>query len=244
MDASDATPGKPELDQGVLDTLRLAEMEKLQLSCELHDGLLQQVVGMRMQVEALRRRLQTGSLVDSDSMIAELVLVERSLIAAIDHGRKWIGELRGNVDLKIASLVRILEQSVHEARSQWPGFQILADLDPAIDLANLSEPMKTAILRIAQESIRNACRHSGGKEVVLSASYDPDSNQWMMEIQDNGRGFDVGHLPEDHYGVLGMRTRAELIGAHFAVESKQGMGSKVLLQLSLPPSRRIGGAAV
>lgn len=234
MEPSRSGTESRDLSREVCDTLHLAELERLQLSCELHDGFLQLLVGLRMQIEALRRRLHAGSSEGVSSFVSDLVQVERSLISAIDHGRKWIGELRGNVDLKTASLVGILGHAVHEARSQWPALQILADLDPAIDRPPLQEPVKNAVLRIAQESIRNACRHSGANEVVLSASYDPEYRQWTMEVQDNGRGFDPHQLPSDHYGVLGMRTRAELIGAALTIESQKGKGTKVLLKLDLP----------
>ena len=101
MEPSRSGTESRDLSREVCDTLHLAELERLQLSCELHDGFLQLLVGLRMQIEALRRRLHAGSSEGVSSFVSDLVQVERSLISAIDHGRKWIGELRGNVDLKI-----------------------------------------------------------------------------------------------------------------------------------------------
>jgi signal transduction histidine kinase len=84
------------------------------------------------------------------------------------------------------------------------------------------------LLRIAREAISNSVRHSGARtiEVVLAWA----DEQLQLIIKDDGHGFDRQH-PEDrpvgHYGLIGMRERAALIGADFDLASRPGHGTAI-----------------
>ncbi len=71
-----------------VDPLRLAELERLQFSCELHDGLLQYLVGAKLATEALRGQLQASHITAFSSQLAA---IEQMLSKGIREGREWIG---------------------------------------------------------------------------------------------------------------------------------------------------------
>lgn len=223
MESSGQSNDQPSLAPGPLE---LAEIERLQMSCELHDGLLQQVIAARWLVESLAQRLAQEPISGADLQVS-LGEVEELLSQAVRVGRNWIGELRGSNDWPRINVGQSLLRVAEEARKQWPGFQIRTDVDPSMDQVEFPAGVQVAIVRIAQESIRNACRHSRGSEVILSAEIDPTEGRLNLEVRDDGCGFDPNSLPADHFGVLGMRTRANLIGARLRIESKPKRGTLI-----------------
>ena len=86
------------------------------------------------------------------------------------------------------------------------------------------------LLRIAQEAIANAVRHSGAKTVHVSLDGAPD--RVHLFVSDDGRGFDGGVAPPaGHYGLIGMKERAAHIGADLQLTSAPGRGTTVAVQV-------------
>lgn len=84
---------------------------------------------------------------------------------------------------------------------------------------------------IGREAIVNALAHSGGDKVEVEITY--DSRQFRLRVRDNGRGFDPKILEEggrpNHWGLQGMRERADKIGAQLKLWSRQATGTEVEL---------------
>ena len=86
------------------------------------------------------------------------------------------------------------------------------------------------LLRVTQEGLANALKHSGAKKITVALTYEP--SQVQLRLQDDGNGFDssnVGQANGGHFGLLDMRERAEKIGARFAQNSKTGSGTEITL---------------
>jgi len=84
------------------------------------------------------------------------------------------------------------------------------------------------LLRIAQEALTNALKHSGAREVTLALDHEPDVSR--LTVRDEGRGFhpdSVESAPGFHFGLLGMRERAAKIGADLSFTSTPGAGCTV-----------------
>lgn len=214
--------------------MQLAEMERLHFSCDLHDGLLQDLIAARMAVETLR--IQWKTLSPSD-VILQLALLETRLRNAVHEGRHWIGRLRGQSEAADASLDIMLHHMLTAVRAEWPKHLIIFDIDPDAKSIEFDRATKFSILRIAHESIRNAARHSGVDQILVSIDRNESNGTWQMEVVDQGKGFDVESLPEDHYGVLGMRLRAKLLGAELSIHSTPGKGTQVRLSVPLAIKR-------
>jgi signal transduction histidine kinase len=94
------------------------------------------------------------------------------------------------------------------------------------------------LLRIGQEAITNAVRHSGGSRIQVRLDYRPDNV--VLSVADDGRGFDYARTasqPNGHYGLITMKERAAEIGGTLAIESNAPAGTHV--RMVVPQSARV-----
>jgi signal transduction histidine kinase len=85
----------------------------------------------------------------------------------------------------------------------------------------------------------NVERHADAREVVVR--WEVHDGLARLEVTDDGSGFELAGVVGDHYGLVGMRERADAIGAHLAIESGPGQGTRVAVELTLKeqtPERR------
>jgi signal transduction histidine kinase len=99
----------------------------------------------------------------------------------------------------------------------------------------LAHEVELAVYRIAQEALNNIVRHSKAGRAELHISFGEKESK--LEVSDNGIGFDMPKSPTDfaangHFGLLGIRERAELIGACLEVESSPGKGTRLQVVMS------------
>jgi len=98
----------------------------------------------------------------------------------------------------------------------------------------LSETIEENLLRIAQESLTNVIKHSGATAASIELDY--GAQNVMLEIQDNGRGFEQEKSAgpsEGHFGLLGISERAKRLGGELSVSSEIGRGTKVRVQVPI-----------
>ena len=103
-----------------------------------------------------------------------------------------------------------------------------------LTLFELAAALENEVVRIAQEAVANAIRHSGASRVWLDLRYHP--NELTLTVCDNGIGFQVTDttLPaKGHFGLQGMRERADQIGGTLNVESSPESGTTVTLRVPL-----------
>jgi signal transduction histidine kinase len=101
----------------------------------------------------------------------------------------------------------------------------------------LSAEVELALYRIAQEALNNVMHHAGAEHVMLQITFDKDIR---LEVTDNGVGFVVPKSPTEfapsgHFGLLGMRERADRIGGRLEVESEIGKGTRLCVRLGTSP---------
>ena len=98
----------------------------------------------------------------------------------------------------------------------------------------LNPIVRAEVYRIADEGVRNACRHAAARQITLEISF--DARQFRVRVRDDGRGIDDevirSRAPAGHFGLQGMRERAELVGGRLEVWSKTGSGTQI--QLTIP----------
>ncbi|CAN5575532.1 hypothetical protein BH10ACI4_BH10ACI4_20800 [soil metagenome] len=103
----------------------------------------------------------------------------------------------------------------------------------------LDRTIEDEMLRIAQEALANAVRHADAGSIQVRLAYLFDLA--TLEVVDDGRGFDVAQAPSSllgHFGLLGMRERAQKIGAIVVMESSVGHGTTIRVEKRL--TRRVG----
>jgi two-component system NarL family sensor kinase len=105
----------------------------------------------------------------------------------------------------------------------------------------LTSDVESNLLRISQEAITNAMKHSGGNEINVRLALDSDSVQ--VTVEDNGAGFDphVSTLSRG-FGLISMQERADRIGGDLTILTKPGAGTKVHLLLPLAYPKKAGTA--
>src|SRR5262249_11667224 len=93
-------------------------------------------------------------------------------------------------------------------------------------------PIRDDIHRIGSEALRNAFRHARAGRIEVEIRY--DDRQFQLRVRDDGQGIDAAVLAghhAGHFGLPGMRERAELIGGHLELWSETGMGTEVALTI-------------
>ena len=109
--------------------------------------------------------------------------------------------------------------------------EIAADLDAPPD--RLSDAQQTVVLRILQEALQNIRKHAQARSVGVATQI--EDWEWILEVRDDGRGFDVSSVAargRRNFGLQFMRERAELIEARLDVRSRPDGGT--VIRLAIP----------
>ena len=227
---SDSTPGTPTDVQ--MRIVEAQEAERARLAQEVHDGPAQVLSNAIFQVEFIER------VFDSDHPLArtELRFLRELLRRELGDVRGFIGQLRPPVLAELGLDGSIADTVATQAALS--GLHIAAALDASAE--GLGEAAQTVVLRVVQEALQNVRKHAAATDVVVATVV--DSGQWVLEVRDDGRGFDVGAVAargRRNFGLQFMRERAELIGAQFEVRSRPEAGTVV--RLAIPLTRKESG---
>ncbi len=202
------------------------EAERSRLAQEVHDGPAQALSNAIFQAEYIERVL------DQDVRLAatELRLLRELLRRELGDVRSFISQLRPPM-LDELGLDESIRDAIDHTTAQT-GLPIASDLSGSV--VGLSGAQQTVALRIVQESLQNVRKHAGASRVNVTTAV--DGPEWVLEIRDDGRGFDVGSAAargRRNFGLQFMRERAELIGARFEVRSGPDGGTVVRLAIPI-----------
>ena len=116
--------------------------------------------------------------------------------------------------------------------------QLRSGIDVGFEAVGGGIPLPTRIevglYRVAQEALTNIVSHAQAEHIFLQIEVSLD--QARLTIEDDGVGFDPDHIPEGHFGLVGMSERAHLLGGHLEVQSNLGAGTR--LQITIPMEQR------
>ena len=220
----------PDVDPRMSMALLAAqEQERSRLAEELHDGPAQALANAIFQTEILDRAVREDPVAARDEILALRRMLEREL----DTLRGYINQLRPSLG-EAAGLDDALRDSAG-AMSQRTGLPVDVRLE-ASDVY-LHEAARTVVLRVAQEALRNVAKHSGATRawVWTFESDDPDGRRWVLEVGDNGRGFDLAavaaHPNRRHFGLRFMRERSDLLGSQLSIQTSPAAGTVVRLTI-------------
>jgi signal transduction histidine kinase/ligand-binding sensor domain-containing protein len=193
--------------------------ERLRLSREIHDTLLQSLVGVALQCEALADEIGHDSPARD-----QFRRLRREVQDHIRDARQVIWNLRSP----------IVDENDLVARLQRVGNQAVAGTPISFTLhvdgaqKPCTDDVREQLLRIGQEAILNAVRHAHATQIDMQLEY--QDTTISLRVTDDGRGFSFDEVAFDagrHYGLLSMRERAETSGGRFRVTIRAGQGTTV-----------------
>jgi len=194
--------------------------ERVRLSRELHDTLLQGLVGVALQFDAIAADVETHA----PAMQRNFVRMRKQVEEYIREARQSIVDLRSQ-HLRRRDLVSALrEAGEHLTGDHAIRFELSVSGEPR----PCSRKVEDELLRIGQEAVNNAVRHAHPTVVHVGLTYTDAAV--ILQVTDDGCGFDHRLLVEaaaDHYGLISMRERAEEIGASLEITSEVNHGTNV-----------------
>ncbi|HVZ22240.1 MAG TPA: two-component regulator propeller domain-containing protein [Vicinamibacterales bacterium] len=204
--------------------------ERVRLSRELHDTLLQSLVGVVLQLEPIAKTVAAEPIVARN----QINRVRRQVEAYVREARESIKNLRSPL-LKARSLATALQEFGREAVGHTSATFAVAVTGTAV----LPHDIESELFRIGQEAITNAVRHAGASHIDLSL--DLTGEIVIMRVTDDGAGFvyDPRAVPDDHYGLITMRERTEELHGVLRITTAVGRGTVVEVSVPTePPFRR------
>lgn len=204
-------------------TVRFEERlaERTRIAQDLHDTLLQGLVSASMQLHVANDHLAV------DSPAKPLVgRVMQLMTQVIDEGRDAVRGLRstsGNADGLEAAFLRAAQEFGNE---QVKDYRVIVEGAPR----ELHPIIRDEAYRIGREALANAFRHSHANKIEVQLEY--STKHLRILVRDDGTGIDQQVLQtgkDGHWGLAGMRERAESIGARLKVLSRPNAGTEVEL---------------
>jgi signal transduction histidine kinase/ligand-binding sensor domain-containing protein len=199
--------------------------ERTRLSREIHDTLLQNMIGVALQFDEL-----------AESVGALSADARNKLIRARKQAEGHIREARQSIwDLRSPSLERrelttalrdVMARTLQDTTIQFEATTVGTP-------RQFSAQIENALLRIGQEAVTNSMRHANASHIRVELRFDQEGV--VLGIHDNGCGFDVPDTiaaMNGHYGLISMQERAEDIEARFSIVSSKGQGTDV--EVSVP----------
>ncbi len=191
--------------------------ERNRLARDLHDTLAHSLAGLVVQLEAIEMLVKT----EPELAFTEVAKARQLAHTGLQEARQAIRDLRAN-PIEDFGLARALEREALDF-GERTGVQLdLCVTDPQPSLPN---DTAAQLLWMAQEAFHNIERHADAQ--CVSVALLQMNDQLSLRIADDGRGFAVGQVGENRFGLTGMRERAEMLKGQLCVNSTIGLGTQV-----------------
>jgi signal transduction histidine kinase len=206
---------------------RAGAAERARFARELHDGAVQSLIAVEMQVDVLRRHADAGKPIGS-----ELGRIQGLLREEVLKLRELMQQMKA-IDVDAQRLLGVLNDTVERfQRETGISARFVTDLE------GLDMPQRVCreILRIVQEGLVNVRKHSGARHALVRLG--ANHEKWSLTLEDDGKGFSFGgrynqdQLEEAGKGPMIIKERVRLIAGQLTVESNPGQGTR--LEISVP----------
>ena len=201
---------------------RAAQDARAAVGLDLHDSLQQSILGCKLMVEAATRGIESGS----GDGLQQLHVVIDDLAAAGIEVREVSKELTLPT-LRNCGLKAALEEAAYKLDGRVV-FDLVLSLE---DAPSLAFEVARDLLMFARQAIYNVQVHADASRVELTLRFDPRQGL-TLQVEDNGKGFDVAAVmrrPRDGLGLTSMRERIEMLGGQFSIVSNPGARRTVVL---------------
>jgi signal transduction histidine kinase len=208
--------------------IRAGALERARVARELHDGVIQSLIGLELEVDVLRRRPDAPTV----AIVERLSHIQRVLRQEVINLRELMQQMKP-VDIRPTQLLDFLVTMVDKFQRDTG---ISSRFVSTLQDISLPPRLCNQLARIVQEGLVNARKHSGARTVLVQLGQ--QDGRLRLAIDDDGRGFDFSGrltLPEldaVRKGPLIIKERVRTIGGELVVESVPGKGAR--LEVSLP----------
>jgi signal transduction histidine kinase len=225
-----------ELDQRVTERAhqieRLAQQaryaavarERLRIARDLHDTLAHSMMAMLTEVRVLRRLLASNP----EAMTEELARAEETAHQGLEEARAAIIQLRFN-PVRDAGLAAALGEFIKRFVERTG---IPVDYTSDAPARAFADERAETLFRIAEEAMRNVEHHAMATRVTMSLRKPSSGHGLTLTIADDGIGFNVLAARPGHYGLVGLREQAQLIGAVLTIDSVPQQGTTISAALA------------
>jgi len=196
--------------------------ERQRLARELHDSVSQALYGIALGARTARTLLDR----EPTQLAEPLDFVLQQAEAALTEMRALIFELRPEA-LETEGLIAALEKQVAAVRARH-GIDVSADLGTEPEAAFEA---KEAVYRIAQEALHNTVKHARARKVELRLEW--NGRGIILEIADDGTGFDAAASYPGHLGLRTMHERATQVGGTLHIDSTPGRGTEIKVEVPM-----------
>ncbi|MDZ7703235.1 MAG: PAS domain S-box protein [Trueperaceae bacterium] len=229
-----------QLEESRLRLAQMQERERLSLARELHDEIIQRLIGISLQIANSKRQIDKqgsvealrDSLENHQNQIVETAQMLRKMI----RGLQPPGLDDFGLSESIRDYIRYLEQNWTE---DLPAIKLELDKDPDgfVTEKQWGEHVALCLFRTVQEMLRNALTHAGASQIVVTLHYS-DDNQAVLRICDDGVGFEIPEnfaqlVRDDHFGLAGVREHVLSLRGNFDVTSARGEGTDIVATVPL-----------
>ncbi|MEN6479120.1 MAG: sensor histidine kinase [Anaerolineales bacterium] len=195
--------------------------ERNRMARDLHDTLAHSLSALTVQLQALRG-VQERDPQAAKNLVDEALAVARS---GLQESRNAIQALRTD-PLTMLGLIGAIRGELRSLEART-GMQ--AELTVSGETMDLGANEELTAWRICEEALRNVEKHATARHVIVRLAYGMD--QFELSVADDGQGFDSSIEAVGHYGLEGMRERAELVGGLLEIQSAPGRGTTVRLTI-------------
>jgi signal transduction histidine kinase len=213
---------------------RAGAVERARVARELHDGAVQSLIAMEMQVDVVRRQ----SAVQTTPITAELGRIQGLLREEVLKLREVMQQMK-SLDVDASNFLRFIEDTAERfQRETGIGARFVSEVEEV----HMPQRVCREMARIVQEALVNVRKHSGARDVLVRLS--ENETHWQLTIEDNGRGFPfTGRLSQQELEELGkgpmvIRERVRLIEGELTIESNPSRGAR--LEIGVPTHREEG----
>ncbi len=210
--------------------IQAQEDVRRELARNLHDGTVQLLAAIAMNVEHAKRLLRFAP----NDLPTELDNMAELVRTATRQTRTLLFELRPII-LETRGLVAALKSYVERLGESMAGPSVELRLDS--DLPRLEPHVEKTIFAIVQEAVANSRKHARASGITIAMVR--TNNELQVIVEDDGKGFDLAtveneYAERDSLGLVNMKERAELIDGWLRIDTAIGRGTRVILQTPLP----------
>lgn len=204
------------------------DAERQRIAEAVHDGPVQEMVGMALSLDALAADLRHGERIEDAERSAQAARNARDAVRLLREAIFDLHPLSAQ-ELGVATIARTLARKLKSAGHHLKRLEISDNID------DLPTPIQSTAVKVLNESVANIIRHSKADSVEIDINA---TDGWLhIHVVDDGLGFDPPDLSErlreGHLGLLAMRQRVDLIGGEMAVNSSPGHGTELVVRLPL-----------
>ncbi len=207
--------------------------ERTRIARDLHDTLLQSFQGLLLRFQTVRELLRTRP-AEAEKTLESAI---EQTAQAITEGREAVQGLRASAvePNDLAAAIAKLEEDIGAETGSGTSVKLHVAVEGMP--RTLNPIVRDEIYRIAREAVRNAFRHAEAKQIEVEIRY--DEQQLRMRVRDDGKGLEPKLLNAEgrtgHFGLNGMRERANLMRGKLTIWSAPGSGTEI--ELIIPATR-------